>query len=158
MKVIINNEDSFILFFNKLNNINLSDNYEEEFKKIFLRLKKYYNINIYGFYNVIVYINNYYGTILKIEKDKDLDIFYKQVDMHIVIEKDYIILYKVKDYFFIKNLDSFNIYYYEDNFYLEIKKQLRNKEMYNLIENSEIVFENIDIIKNKGEIINIKSY
>ena len=155
MKIIINNEDSFILFFNKLNDIDLNDNYEEEFKNIFLRLKKYYNIDIYGFYNVIVYINNYYGIILKIEKDKDLDIFYKQVDMHIIIEKDYTILYKIKDYFFIENLENYNIYYYNDYFYLEIKKYLKNKEMFNLIENSEIIFENINIIKNKGKLINI---
>ena len=154
MKVIVNNEDSFILFFNKLNNIDLNNNYEDEFKNIFLKLKKYYNINIYGFYNVIVYINNYYGTILKVEKDRDLDLFYKQIDMHIIIEKDYTFLYKVKDYFFIKNITNFNIYYYNNEFYLEIIKPLKNKEMNNLIENSIIIFENIDIIKNKGKKIN----
>ena len=154
MKVIINNEDSFILFFNKLNNINL-DNYEEEFKKIFLSLKKYYNIKINGFYNIIVYINNYYGIILKVEKDNDLDVYYKQVDMHIIIEKDYTFLYKIEDYYFINNLNLFNIYYYNNEFYLEIKEKIEDKDMYNLIENSEIIFENIDVIKNKGKMIKI---
>ena len=71
MKVIINSNDNFILFFNKLNEeLNLNDNYEEEFKNIFLKLKNYYNINIYGFYNIFVYIDKYYGTILKVEKIK----------------------------------------------------------------------------------------
>ena len=152
MKVIINNEDSFILFFNKLNSINLDDNYEEEFKNIFLRLKKYYNIDIYGFYNVIVYINNYYGIILKVEKDKELDMFYKQIDMHI-IEKNTNFLYKINDYFLIKNINNFNIYFYKNSFYLEIKKELKNKDMYYLIENSEIIFEDIDNIKNKSLIL-----
>ena len=154
MKIIINNEDSFILFFSNLNNINL-DNYEEEFKKIFLSLKKYYNININGFYNIIVYINNYYGIILKVEKDNDLDVYYKQVDMHIIIEKDYTFLYKIEDYYFINNLNLFNIYYYNNEFYLEIKEKIEDKDMYNLIENSEIIFENIDVIKNKGKMIKI---
>jgi len=150
MKIIINNEDSFILFFNDLNNINL-DNYEE-FKEVFLKLKKYYNINIYGFYNVIVYIDKYYGKILKIDKDNELDLFYKQVDMNIVIKNENF-LYKINDYFFINNLNNFNIYFYNNDFYLEIKKEIKNNEIYSLIENSEIIFEDIDIIKNKGKLI-----
>ncbi len=103
MKIIINNEDSFILFFNDLNDINL-DNYEE-FKKIFLKLKKYYNLNISGFYNVIVYTDKYSRKILKIDKDNDLDLFYKQVDMNIVIKNENF-LYKINDYFFINNLNN----------------------------------------------------
>ena len=156
MKVIINSNDNFILFFNKLNDkLDLNDNYEEEFKNIFLRLKNYYKINIYGFYNVYVYKDKYYGTILKIEKDKELDLFYKQIDMHIVIE-DSNFLYKINDYFFINNLSNYNIYYYNNNFYLEIKNEINNKELFTLIENSIIIFEGTDIIKTKGKLLKNK--
>ena len=147
MKIIINSNDNFILFFNKLNNISLNDDYEEEFKKIFLKLKKYYNIDIYGFYNVEAYIDNYYGTILKVIKDDDFDLYYKQIDMHITIEKCNF-LYRVRDYFFVKNIKNFNIYFYKNSFYLEIINELNNKDMIYLIENSEIIYENIDRIKN----------
>ena len=157
MKVIINSNDNFILFFNKLNDkLDLNDNYEEEFKNIFLRLKNYYRINIYGFYNIFVYKDKYYGTILKVEKDKELDLFYKQIDMHIVIE-DNTFLYKVDDYFFINDLSDYNIYYYNDNFYLEIINKISNNELFTLIENSTIIFgEETDIIKNKGKLLKSK--
>ena len=157
MKVIINSNDNFILFFNKLNDkLYLNDNYEEEFKNIFLRLKNYYRINIYGFYNIFVYKDKHYGTILKVEKDKELDLFYKQIDMHIVIE-DNTFLYKVDDYFFINDLSDYNIYYYNDNFYLEIINKISNNELFTLIENSTIIFgEETDIIKNKGKLLKSK--
>lgn len=156
MKIIVNNDD-IILFFNRLNNINFKDNYEEEFKKIFIKLKNVYNINVIGFYNVYVYVDKYYGYIIKMIKDDDITSYYKQIDMHVVIENiDF--LYKIKDIFFIKNLNKYNIYYYNNNFYLEINKKLSNKEYYTLIENSEIIYEDIiDIIKNKGIKINISN-
>ena len=147
MKVIINSENEFILFFNALNSINIDDINEDNFKDIFLKLKKNYNINIYGFYNIEVFINKYYVSIIKITKDNDLDLFYKQVDMHIIIYKNSVFLYKVNDYFFINNLDNFNIYYYNDFFYLEIIKNITNKEMLYLIENSLVIFEDVDKIK-----------
>lgn len=154
MKVIISSEKKFILFFNKFNEeLNLEDNYEEKFKNMLLKLKKYYSINIYGFYNVYVYSNKYYGTILKIERENDFDLVYKQIDMHIVIEKDSKILYKVNDILFIKNKEKYNIYFYNDIFYLEIIDDLLEKEMLELLENSEIIFENTDII-NKARLIN----
>ena len=153
MKVIINSEKNFILFFNKFNeDLNLDDNYEDKFKNILLKLKKYYGINIYGFYNVYVYNNKYYGTILKIERENELDLMYKQIDMHIVIEKDSKILYKVNDILFIKNKEKYNIYFYNNMFYLEIIDDLLEKEMLELLENSIVIFENIDIT-NKAKLI-----
>ncbi len=148
MKKIINSEDRFILFF-----INLFDIDEDKLKEIFMKLKKFYNINIFGFYNIEAYIDKFYGTILKVYKDNELDLFYKQIDMHIVIDRDKSFLYKVNDFFFIKKLSNFNIYYYDNSFYLEIIKKITNKEMYNLIENSEMIFEGIDTIKNKGKLL-----
>ena len=156
MKIVINSNDDFILFFNKLNDISLDDNYEEEFKKIFLKLKRYYSINISGFYNVYVYIDNYYGTILRVIKD-EFDLYYKQIDMHITIE-NINFLYKVSDYFFIKNLNNYNIYYYNSCFYLEIIEKLIDKDMMNLIENSEIIYNDIDIIRNKGKKIKVINF
>ena len=153
MKVIINSEKSFILFFNKfIEELDLDDNYEDKFKNILLKLKKYYGINIYGFYNVYVYNNKYYGTILKIEKENDFDLMYKQIDMHIVIEKDSKVLYKVSDILFIKNKEKYNIYFYNNMFYLEIIDDLLEKEMLELLENSIVIFENTDII-NKAKLI-----
>ena len=146
MKIIINDSDNFILFFNKLNDISLDN--EDDYKNIFLKLKHFYNIDIYGFYNINVFIDNNYGYILKIKKEDDLDLYYKQIDMHISVEKINI-LYKVNDFFFINNLDKFNIYFYDDFFYLEIIDEISDKEYNYLLENSEIIYENINIFNNK---------
>ena len=146
MKIIINDSDNFILFFNKLNDISLDN--EDDYKNIFLKLKHFYNIDIYGFYNINVFIDNNYGYILKIKKEDDLDLYYKQIDMLISVEKINI-LYKVNDFFFINNLDKFNIYFYDDFFYLEIIDEISDKEYNYLLENSEIIYENINIFNNK---------
>ncbi len=159
MKLIIDNEDTFILFFNKYNEkIDLKNNIEETFKNIFLRLKKYYNINVYGFYNITVYANDNYGFILKAIKDKELDLFYNQIDMHIIIEKDSPFLYKIKDYFLIPNIvDKIKLYYYKNNFYVELKEIIKEIDLFNLIENSKIIYgDEVYIIKKNSKIIDCK--
>jgi len=153
MKIIIDSEDSFVLFFNNFNEkIDLNDNIEETFKKIFLRLKKYYDIEIYGFYNIIVYTDEYYGVILKAIKDKELDLFYNQIDMHVIIEKC-CFLYEVKDILLYKDMfDKINIYYHNNYFYIELKQKLKSKEMLKLIENSNIIYnEEVSKIKKNNK-------
>lgn len=145
MKIIKKNKDNFILFFNRFDGDVDLENIEEAFKKIFLRLNKYYDINIEGFYNVIVYKDDNYGIVLE-SKVEDGYSFYKQIDMHVILENKKF-LYKIND----TNIKG-KKYFYDNNIYLEVLS-LNDEEMLNLIENSEVIYKNVDIIRIKGKLI-----
>lgn len=145
MKIIKKNKDNFILFFNRFDGDVDLENIEEAFKKIFLRLNKYYDINIEGFYNVIVYKDDNYGIVLE-SKVEDGYSFYKQIDMHVILENKKF-LYKIND----TNIKG-KKYFYNNDIYLEVLS-LNDDEMLNLIENSEVIYKNVDIIRIKGKLI-----
>ena len=69
MKIKILEDEKIVLylydyFFNTLE----KDQITKEIKKIFLKLIKYYEIEMGGIYEVFVYENKKYGTILEIIK------------------------------------------------------------------------------------------
>ncbi len=97
------------------------------------------------------YIDNYYGTIIKLESCKNFLNFNDEVEVKITIHTDTPFLYKM-DYFDIKNnnLGNQNIYYYQDNFYLEIKNHISKKKYLNILELSNLTYDDPYQIINNG--------
>ena len=87
-------EDRFIVFLNysKLGNIDFQnyDEIEQYFRKLFLNLKRNYNISINGYYSIKIYKDKIYGIIIEAHKeDIDyMDLFDNQVEMSIEVIDD----------------------------------------------------------------------
>lgn len=124
---------------------------EKYFKELFLKLKEYYNIKINGYYNINVYIDEFYGVVLELQKE-ELDYyeyFDNQVDMHILTEEVQF-LYLIEDYFIINELNISKLYYYKDKYY--ILPNINTDYNY-LLENSEVIYKNTKEIIKFGRVI-----
>lgn len=150
MKLIFNN-NKIIIYLNKkliLDNTKL-DTY---FKNLFLKLKDKYNTKIVGYYNINVYTDKTYGSIIEME-NQDLDYYnyFDQVDMEIKIIKndflyqidyDYVtkdilnktVLYKFDGKLYLKILDDIIL-----NKILECSKVIYGQELKKIYRNSEKV-------------------
>ncbi len=151
MKIKYQDNDNFILYLNKfyINKLDLEDkkSVEEYFKNIFLKLKKRFSFNIYGYYNIKVFANNIYGIIIEVNKinNEYFKLYGSKTDMKIAIDTNNLFLYEIEDYFLIDYLSDYinNIYYNDNNhkYYIEINENI-NKAKYNiLIENSNIIYD-----------------
>lgn len=157
MKVNIVDDNNIIVFLNKFNIKNIDfknrENIETNFRKIFLKLKNIYNLNIKGYYNITIYIDDDYGAALEIEhEDIDYyDYFDSQVDMRVNVINDNKFLYKIKDIFNLdeKILNKIDIYLFKNKYYIKLKKGVTNIELGKILENSELVYGDItiDILK-----------
>lgn len=145
MSVKLIDENTINIYLKKENieNVNLKDKLELEkyLKSLFKKLNEYYNLKIEGYYDIDIYIDKFYGVIMHMEKEEFdyYDYYSNQIDMRIVCH-DSTFLYKVNDipdYY-----DKFNVKIKNNNIYLEIKDKLTNKEMMNLIENTEEIILN----------------
>lgn len=147
MKLEVFNLNNLVLYLNKdyldKINFNINENVEYEFKKLFLKLKDVYNLNINGYYEVTVFINDIYGIIIEMQKDDDeyIKIFKDTLDMKITFKFDCEIFYKIDDINFIK-FKNYNLYYYDNNLYLSLKNNLKipYKDYLYLLENSSIIY------------------
>ena len=138
MKIEFNDEKIIIylyeFYFDTLDKNNLIKN----IKKIFLKLMIYYDIKLLGLYNVSIFENIKYGTVLEIDKEKLL-FPRNMIDINVKIFKNQEFYLKTNDYFSIENYN--NIYYYKDNYYINIKN----------IDNIYKVLEHVKIIYNKKD-------
>jgi len=159
MKVINNNENNFTVFLNDfvVEDDKKEEEIEESFKKLFIRLKEYYNFDIFGYYNISVYKDNNYGAILDIEKmdDEYFNVFDSSIDMKIRIEDNYNFLYQVNDPLDLKKIiDNISVYVYKNNFFVNIKEQISKIKMGQLLEISNIIYgDKVREIIKKGQII-----
>ena len=155
MKIDVSTDKIVIYLKKDRVNVDFKDEYRLEsfLKKLFICLNDYYNIEIKGYYDVCVYIDNIYGMVLvlKCEDYEFYDYFEKQVDMRIKINKNKF-LYKVDDLYSI-DLNKYKIYKYLSDIYLLPKCKLNNIELGKLIEISDIIYDSNEIMK-KGVIIN----
>ncbi len=147
MKIEIN-EDKIILY---LYNFFFSSIDEKvlikEIKKIFIKLIKYYNIDIHGFYDCIAYENKKYGTILEIISTKELLFNPDLIDLKVKFYKNKSFYLRSKDYFIFKNYN--NIYYDDKYYYIDI----------DMVDNLISIIEFIDIIYNeKDSYLKSKNY
>ena len=112
-------------------------------KKLVLKLKKKYKLDIFGFYTVNVYLNNKFGAIIDIVKEEDIDFFVDLLDLKVNVFKDSPIYLKFDDYFILSRDD---VCFYNNNYYILIDKLTYNEfikvsEFCDFIYGSE--FENI---------------
>ncbi len=155
MHIINKNENTYtFLISNQSFNVNLNEkkDLEKYFQDFFLKLKETYKININGFYEVNIYIDDTYGVALEIEKeDIDyLDYFNSSIDMKINKPKKTKFLYKTKDIFLIdkKLLAKFEIYLYNNDYYLCLTKKLNKKDLINILEFVDIIYDSEFILRN----------
>lgn len=140
-------DNTYIVFLNKYNIIDMDFSntkvLENDLKTLLLRLKKYYKIDIKGYYNIIVYLDEYYGAVLKIEEDND---YYDYFDDTIAIRMKKVkskFLYEVDDISYIDNcIDKFKINNRDNKIYLTIIDELKSYEYLNLLETSRIIYDN----------------
>lgn len=166
MKVLIKSDNIITLYLNKYHDrkINLSskDNLEIYFKELFQQLKDQYEIEINGYYNIDIYEDQHYGTIINIEKEEMeyFDYFDNQIDMQINIQTNVTFLYQIEDILTIPKeiKDKIEIYHYLDNFYLKIIKPISNIELGRLLEISNLKYgpKNKNILK-LGKLISLTS-
>ena len=159
MRLEILDENNFVLFIIDKNNIPILEESKisEYLRKIFLKIKDKYHIDIYGYYNVIIFLDDNYGMIIKLNREEEYLSYYdKQIEMKIIISDDEI-LYKIENIYMIDDalLNKGELYLYKNELYLRITKEINFIELGLLIENSRIIFENTNEIK-KGEKIEIR--
>lgn len=131
---------------------------EEEFKKIFLRLRYYYDIHIEGFYNVKGYLDKNFGLVLEIDGEEleYLDYLDGEIDMRIeLIEEEF--LYEVKDIFNIPTSlrKKMDIYRQEDTYYMKAKEELTAMDIARLLEYATCLYHNQNpfLLKEKNKIL-----
>ncbi len=145
MKLEYYNINDFIIYLNndyiKKYNLKLEENAQENFKKLLNKLKSIYNLELYGYYKINVYINKYYGIIIELFKEDDeyIKIFGDSLDLKILFKNDAKVYYEIEEYNKY-NLDKYNIYYYNNKFYIEIIYNNNIKEYLNLLESSKIIY------------------
>ena len=149
MKVVRNDDFNIEVFLGQETfNLDCKDNLEEYLKQFFSRLKKYYNIEIKGFYDIDLYADKNYGIVLDIYKENiDFEPIFNSIDMKITINKCKF-LYKLSDYKFEYLGD---LYYYNGAYYLDLIKQINEKQLLELIEEVEIIYKDIEVIKKRGQ-------
>ena len=138
---IINAEEKIILYLYK--NFFSTNNKEiitKEIKDLFIKLIKYYKLSFSGIYDVYVYENKLYGTIIEIIKKDNLLFSPDLIDIKVKIKKDTNIYLKTKDYFVFKDYKS--VYYYNNFYYIPI--DIIDNDYLKLIELTEIEY-NLDL-------------
>lgn len=149
MKVIKNDDFNIEVFLGKENfDLDCKDELEDYLKKFFNRLKEYYDIEVKGFYDIYIYIDKNYGVVLDINRDDiDFEPIFNSIDMKIILKKENF-LYKLDEY---KYEHYGNIYYYDGAYYLEIFRKISDIDFMYLMEEANVVYKDIDIIKKRGK-------
>ena len=88
-------------------------------KEIFIRLIEYYNFDLKGQFDVSLYENIKYGTVLEIKKIDELLFPRDIVDIKLKIYKNKNFYFQTDDIFYIKNYQ--NIYYDGNYYYIDLK-------------------------------------
>ena len=135
--------DKLVIYINNkyLENKNIDfNNIESCLKEICESLNENYKIKLKGLYNIDIYIDTNYGIVLELEKeDLDIDDYFDQIDMQIIIHKEKFLLE-------INNLDSFynhKIYIYRNKYYSDYL----NIEMGNLIYKTSNILKKAKVIE-----------
>ncbi len=107
---VFSSDDKVTVFAYNMEDIEIND----YIKGLILRLKRKYNINLFGFYQVNVYKNPKVGMIIDMIKEDGMDYFNDLVDLKIKIYDNSDVYYTFNDYFFNakKDFKLFNNKYY----------------------------------------------
>lgn len=135
MKIVVEEDDKIVLYlydyyFMSNDKKIITDN----IKELFIRLINKYHLKIHGLYEVYIYENKKYGTILEIKKQSELLFNQDLIDIKVKIFKDINIYLKTNNYFILDNYK--NIYYFDNCYYINIDN----------IDNIINVIEFVDVI------------
>ena len=150
MKLEIHNDEIIVII--KDNNISKVDftdmvSVEKYFRKILLKLKDLYEIDIKGFYNICADIDLKEGIVLEIKKET-LDYYdsFHQLELRIVKE-NVEFLYEVDNIFEFVN-KKFDIYCYNNRFYV---RNNYDDICYSLYEFGSLIYKETKKIKENGK-------
>lgn len=145
MKLVIDEDEKIVLYlYDYFFNLSEKENVTKKIKKIFLKLIKYYSLKINGIYEVYLYENNKYGTVLEIKKQAELLFNPDIIDIKLKIYKNVNFYLKTNNYFI---LEIYKNIYYKDNFYYIKIDEIDN--INNLIEYVDIIYKEKDNYLNK---------
>lgn len=136
MKINIIDDSTFIVFHHKT--INDKKELETFLNNIFKRIKEKYNINVNGYYDIDIYINEKYGEIIEINKE-DLtyyDLFSNKIEMQVNIINDSLFLLEISDILYKDIYLNKSIIKYNNKFYIDIN----NIEDITLYENGNLIY------------------
>ena len=117
-------------------------------------LKEFYKININGYYEINVYVDNNYGVILELKKEEiEYFSYYEdEVDMQLIVHNT-VFLYEIEDYFWIEKelKNKILLYKYNKKIYMVINHNIDDILLGKIIENSNLKYkDNQKIIKEKN--------
>lgn len=139
---VVSSDDKVTVFSYDIEDSNIND----YIKKMVLKLKKKYRINISGFYQINVYKNRKVGMIIDIIKEDDMDYFNDLVDLKIKVYNDSDVYFSFDDYFFSKRR---NVKVLDNKYYIDIE-ELSNNEFVLMTEFCNYVYgEQLSKIKNR---------
>ena len=116
-------------------------------KKVIKKINKH--SKLYGLAILEIYQDINYGTIIEIKNIKKIFSSKDELEIKITIHTDTPFLYKI-DYFDITKNNKDNIYYYQNNFYLELNKPINKRKYLDILEKSEILYNDTYKIINDG--------
>lgn len=136
-------------------NIKEKENLEDYFKKLFLNLKKNYHMDMSGYYNIHVFLDDIYGMILEIEKEdiEYLSYFENQVDMRISLETENGFLYQIEDILSLPSslFSSLELIQYKNRYYASMQEN-NPMVLSQLLEFATILYGDVvEKIKNYGK-------
>ena len=144
MKVLIENDIIILYLYNYYFENDDKEYLTKEIKKIFLKLIKYYYIEMNGFYEVNIYENIKYGVILEIILKDKLLFRSDFIDIKVNLFKNKNMYFKTKDYFILNNYQ--NIYYHDNYYYIDIQDI---DDILKVIEFGELVYKEKEHLLNK---------
>lgn len=136
MKLISKDNKIIVFLYKRINfkQINL----ENFFKKLFIKFKEDYHIELNGYYSINIYIDKFYGSVIEIENE-DLDYYnyFNQIDMEVKLN-DNVFLYEI-DYEYLNKsiINNSNIYKLKDKLYIQVKD---NNILNKILEYSNIIY------------------
>ena len=116
-------------------------------KRVIKRINKHNKL--YGLAILEIYQDINYGTIIEIKNIKKIFSSKDKKKKKITIHTDTPFLYKI-DYFDITQNNKDNIYYYQNNFYLELNKPINKRKYLDILEKSEILYNDTYKVINEG--------
>lgn len=149
MKLLVNG-DNFIVFLSKklinCESFEDPDLVNDFLKEIILKLRQYFLLNVFGYYNVIAHLDDNYGIILELEKE-DLEYFEytdDQIDMNVKVKKE-VFLYEIEDFNYLQ--DKYFFYKEKDRIFLK-PEVISDVELGQILEYSKIIYgkEALEII------------
>lgn len=133
-------DEHFDIYINNLYltfDIEKDDELYDSLRKILINIRKKYAYDIYGFYEVNIYVVENLCTILRFAK-KEENIICKTIDLKIIKNNNKSVFLEFDDYFIIKDFD--NKKFFDNKFYININNLEKNK-IATIIEHANIVID-----------------